>query len=70
MANRYATVAYHYRNTVSGKDEHVPMGVLRDSLHQSVVQNAALFASSPLQPPAVTGVLQSYLIVYPNGYVT
>lgn len=68
MANRYALVPIHYHNTVSGKDEHVPMGALRDSTHQSVVQCGGSFSAAPLQAGAnVTGVLAQYLLLYPSG---
>ena len=68
MANRYALYPIHYHNTVSGHDEHVPLGALRDSTHQSAVQNPAAFSSTPLTAgPQVTGVLAQYLLVYPGG---
>lgn len=68
MANRYAKYPVHYHNSSTGRDEHVPLGALRDSLHQSVVQNPAAFGTAPLQAgPDVTGVLAQYLLVYPTG---
>ncbi len=68
MAARYAKQPVHYHNTVSGRDEHVPMGALRDSAHQSVVQMGAFFSATPLQAgPDLTGVLAQYLLTYPNG---
>lgn len=68
MANRYATVPIHYHNGSSGKDEHVPLGSLRDSASAVVTALPGLFSSTPLTAGSqVTGVLAQYLLVYPGG---
>jgi len=68
MANRYALYSLHYHNTVSGHDEYVHEGALRDSTHQSVVQVAAAFRTTPLVAgPDCTGVLAQYLLTYGSG---
>jgi hypothetical protein len=67
MANRYALTTVHYHNTVSGKDETVHIGGLRDSTHQSVVQNPALFTTTPLTTSTIHPKLVQYLLVNPAG---
>lgn len=67
MANRYALATVHYHNTVTGKDETVPAGAMRDSAHQSVVQVPSLFTTVPLTTSAVRPQLVQYLLANPTG---
>ena len=66
MANRYCLYPLHWHN--GSKDEHVPMGALRDSATAVVTAFPSAFSSSPLVAGSqVTGVLAQYLIAYPTG---
>lgn len=68
MAARYCLVSFWFHNTVSGHDEFVNLGALRDTTHQAVVQYAAMFGTT--QPGTATGLdpkLAEYLKVHPGG---
>ena len=69
MAARYCTVSFFFRNTVTGHEEFVHLGALRDSATQAVVQYPGMFTAS-VPDPAVTGIdpkLYGYLKVHPGG---
>jgi hypothetical protein len=67
MAARYCLTQLHYHNTVSGKDEYVHIGALRDSAHQSVVQNPSLFQSAPLTTAQIHPNLVQFLLTHTAG---
>jgi hypothetical protein len=69
MAARYALQSFWWHNTVSGHDEFVNIGALRDTAHQAVVQVPAMFSTTPLAV-GVTGIdpkLGEYLKVHGGG---
>jgi hypothetical protein len=69
MAARYATASFWWHNTVTGHDEFVHLGALRDTTHQAVVQVPGLF-SSAAPVAGVTGIdpkLAEYLKVHGGG---
>ena len=67
MAARYCTVSFHFRNTVTGHEEFVDLGALRDSASQAVTQYPGMFAVSPLDVPALDPKRKEYLKVHPGG---
>jgi hypothetical protein len=67
MASRYCLTQLHYHNTVTGRDEYVHIGALRDSAHQSVVQNPGSFTTSPLTTAQVHPNLVQYLLAHSAG---
>jgi hypothetical protein len=67
MANRYATQSFWWHNSVSGTDEFVGLGFLRDTTHQAVVQRPEMFTTTPLDVPALDPKRSEYLKLHPGG---
>jgi len=67
VAARYCTVSFHFRNTVTNREEFVDLGALRDSASQAVTQYPGMFAVSPLDVPALDPKRKEYLKVHPGG---
>ena len=63
----YALQSFCFHNTATGADEFVIQGAQRDSsVSQAFAQTPASFwSASPLGGPQITGVLATYLTVYP-----
>jgi hypothetical protein len=67
VAARYALTSFWWHNSVSGADEFVGLGFLRDSAHQAVVQRPEMFSATPLDVPALDPKRSEYLKIHPGG---
>jgi hypothetical protein len=64
---QYAKATVHFHNTVTGRDETVQAGALKDSATQAVVQVPSLFTSSPLTTSGLPPAVVSYLTAHTAG---
>ena len=67
MAARYATASFWWHNSVTGSDEFVGLGFLRDTTHQAVVQMPGMFSVTPLDTSVLDPKRNEYLKVHPGG---
>jgi hypothetical protein len=68
MAARYALGSMWVHNSVSGADEFIHQGALRDSASQAVIENPSGFQSAPLAAGTqMHPRLAGYLAQYPAG---
>jgi hypothetical protein len=67
VANRYALASFWWHNSVSGSDEFVGLGYLRDSTTQAVVQRPEMFTTTPLDVPVLSPQRNEYLKLHPGG---
>jgi hypothetical protein len=67
VAARYALTSFWWHNSVSGADEFVGLGFLRDTTHQAVVQRPEMFSTTPLDVPVLSPQRSEYLKLHTGG---